>query len=116
MKCMHVPFATLAFFLMVPNLFAEDLPEPATSWTYPPDMPGSRVETYRRVGDVDLKAWIFEPDGHQTADTRPAIVFFFGGGWKKGSPTQFEQHSVEVVPDILHRHCEDWWITKGRAD
>ena len=25
-------------------------------------------------------------------DPKPAIVFFFGGGWRSGSPTQFVQH------------------------
>ncbi|MGB0583163.1 MAG: alpha/beta hydrolase, partial [Limisphaerales bacterium] len=30
---------------------------------------------------------------HATTDQRPAIVFFFGGGWSGGTPTQFEQHS-----------------------
>ncbi|MEY3031980.1 MAG: hypothetical protein RLZZ622_455 [Planctomycetota bacterium] len=63
--------------------------EPLTSWKYPPDMPGSRVETYRRVGEADLRLWIFEPEGHQSADRRPAIIFFFGGGWRAGTPGQF---------------------------
>lgn len=56
---------------------------------YPPDLPGTRVETYRKAGDVELKIWIFEPEGGR-AKPRPAIVFFFGGGWSSGSPGQFE--------------------------
>lgn len=56
---------------------------------YPPEMPGSRTEVYRTTGAVDLKAWIFEPTGHSAGDSRPAIVFFFGGGWNGGTPGQF---------------------------
>ena len=56
---------------------------------YPPDLPDARVETYKRVNGVDLKMWIFTPPGHSASDRRPAIVFFFGGGWRSGSPAQF---------------------------
>jgi acetyl esterase/lipase len=33
------------------------------------------------------------PKGWQAADKRPAIVFFFGGGWRAGSVTQFEKQA-----------------------
>lgn len=61
---------------------------------YPPKFEGARVETYKTVGDVKLSLHIFEPPagaaGVKTG--RPAIVFFFGGGWTSGSPAQFEPH------------------------
>ncbi|MEZ6063044.1 MAG: alpha/beta hydrolase [Planctomycetaceae bacterium] len=63
--------------------------EPLISWSYPPEMPGATVETYRTVGDTELKAWIFQPKDHQPTERRPAIVFFFGGGWNAGTPGQF---------------------------
>lgn len=47
---------------------------------------------YKTVGDVKLQLHIFEPANHKTADKRPAIVFFFGGGWVGGSPSQFYPH------------------------
>lgn len=56
---------------------------------YPPDMPGSHAEVYQTAGGIELNAWIFNPPGHSADDTRPAIVFFFGGGWNGGSPGQF---------------------------
>ncbi len=59
---------------------------------YPPTLPGSTVEVYKTVGDVKLNAYIYAPEGHQPSDSRPAIVFFFGGGWRSGTPGQFEQH------------------------
>jgi len=67
---------------------------------YPPEMPGAKVETYKTADDVkaggktELKLYIFEPEGWKQSDGkpgtgRPAIVFFFGGGWTGGSPAQF---------------------------
>lgn len=52
---------------------------------------GARTETYKTIGDVTLKIHIFEPVGHKPTDKSPAIVCFFGGGWKGGLPSQFEQ-------------------------
>jgi acetyl esterase len=54
-------------------------------------LPGARSETYKTATNAILKVHIFEPaDG--IAKGRPAIVFFFGGGWNGGSPRQFEEH------------------------
>ena len=40
-----------------------------------------------------LKLHIYTPPGHSPdTDSRPAVVFFFGGGWQGGSPSQFFPH------------------------
>jgi acetyl esterase/lipase len=52
----------------------------------------TKQQVYKTVGDVELKMHIFEPDNHKPTDRRPAIVFFFGGGWTGGSPGQFFPH------------------------
>lgn len=57
---------------------------------YPPQFEGAKVANYKSVGDVKLSLWIFNPKNHQASDKRAAIVFFFGGGWNGGSPSQFE--------------------------
>ncbi|MDG1897469.1 MAG: alpha/beta hydrolase fold domain-containing protein [Fuerstiella sp.] len=60
---------------------------------YPLEFTGSEPVIYKQVGDVSLRMWVFNPAEHDVrADTRPAIVFFFGGGWKAGTPAQFETH------------------------
>ena len=64
---------------------------------YPPNLPGAKVETYKTVGDVKLNLYIYKPEGHKPTDKRPAIVFFFGGGWTGGSPGQFEQHCKHLA-------------------
>jgi acetyl esterase len=58
---------------------------------YPPNFDGARAEIYKQVGDVQLSLHLFEPSAGPKTN-RPAIVFFFGGGWTNGNPLQFEQH------------------------
>jgi len=60
---------------------------------YPPNLPGARAEVYKSVDGVDLRVWIYEPEGHRASDRRPAIVFFFGGGFRHGAPAQFEHQA-----------------------
>jgi len=47
---------------------------------------------YKTAGETELKLHVFYPEGHKASDQRPAIVFFFGGGWVDGSPSQFFPH------------------------
>jgi len=44
---------------------------------------------YKTIGEVELKLHIFEPPERDVKESLPAIVFFFGGGWVGGTPTQF---------------------------
>jgi len=60
---------------------------------YPPQIDGATEHVYKETGDTKLKLWAFNPEGWKSSDSRPAIVFFFGGGWKSGSPTQFVPQS-----------------------
>ena len=60
--------------------------------SYPPTMEGTTAEVYRTVDDVELNIYLCNPEGHSAEDSRPAIVFFFGGGWRSGSPQQFLPH------------------------
>jgi acetyl esterase/lipase len=59
---------------------------------YPPDLPGANVEVYKTIGDVKLNMYVYSPEDSQPGDRRAAIVFFFGGGWRGGSPAQFQRH------------------------
>ena len=44
---------------------------------------------YKTLGEKTLKLHVFNPPGFKETDSRPAIVFFFGGGWNGGTPSQF---------------------------
>lgn len=81
---------------------------------YPPRLEGAKVEVYKKIGDVELNLYIYHPVDHKPTDKRPVAVFFFGGGWKSGTPAQFEQHCkylaargmVAITADyrVLSRH------------
>lgn len=58
---------------------------------------GAKTEIYKSTQNaggekVDLNIYIFNPADHKATDNRPAIVFFFGGGWNAGKPSQFAEH------------------------
>ncbi len=48
---------------------------------------------YKTVGDRELHLYVEKPVEWKASDRRPAIVFFFGGGWVSGKPTQFQPQS-----------------------
>ena len=56
----------------------------------PTTLPGATTEIYKTIDDVSLPIHIYTPDGKASARPRPAIIFFFGGGWRGGTPAQFE--------------------------
>ncbi len=79
---------SLCFFNLIAGVSAQNPRSEAKK--YPPEIPGAQVETFRRVGERDLKIWVFRDTGVASSQTpRAAIVFFFGGGWTSGSPSQF---------------------------
>ncbi len=67
------------------------LTAPLFAKSYPPTFKDARVDTYRKVDSTELKLWIFGESDPKTP--KPAIVFFFGGGWNGGTPEQFENQA-----------------------
>ena len=54
--------------------------------------PGAK-HVYKQVADRELRIYVSQPADWQATDTRPAIVFFHGGGWTGGAPGQFTEHA-----------------------
>src|SRR5688572_26427217 len=81
--------AALAFLSISPARSFGQVAE--ARFPYPPRLVGARAETYKQAGPTKLELYIYEPAGHRPADRRPAVIFFFGGGWNQGSPAQFER-------------------------
>jgi acetyl esterase/lipase len=57
----------------------------------------SRKVTYKITGETELQLHIFNPSKLTPGERRPAIVFFFGGGWRQGTPTQFYPHCAHFA-------------------
>lgn len=74
---------SIVLCLLATELFAQA--------SYPPTFKDARVETYRKIDSTELKLWIFGKSDPKVP--KPAIVFFFGGGWNSGSPDQFESQA-----------------------
>ena len=47
--------------------------------------------TYKTIGTVELRLHMFRPVT-PASRLRPVIVFFFGGGWRTGTPSSFYPH------------------------
>lgn len=54
---------------------------------------GSETRVYKKVAERELKLFIEKPANWKASDRRPALVFFFGGGWVGGTPEQFRGQS-----------------------
>lgn len=88
------------------------LGSPAAASAATVELPGtaSAIETYKTASETDLKIYIFNPEGHRPSDKRPAIVFFFGGGWNGGTPAQFEKHSRYLASRGMVAMCADYRV------
>ena len=76
--------------------FAQVTPSKKKASDHPPVIPGTQVETYRKVGASELKLWVFNPTA-KADKPLPCVVFFFGGGWTSGTPAQFEPQSRHLA-------------------
>ena len=65
---------------------------PLVAQAQPFKLEGAKAVQYKAAGNAKLYLYIYNPEGHKAYDDRPAIVFFFGGGWVGGTPKQFEPH------------------------
>lgn len=52
---------------------------------------------YRRTPQVELQMQVHYPPEWKATDMRPAIVFFFGGGWNTGKIEQFERQAAYLA-------------------
>jgi len=69
-------------------------------------MVGAETMRYREGKDA-MNLFVYKPEGWAATDRRPALVYFFGGGWTKGTPLKSaswarwaaERGMVGIAPD-----------------
>lgn len=66
------------------------------------------IRVYKTVEGTELTLHIFNPSDHREEDKRPAIVFFFGGGWEKGNPEHFYRQSEHLASRGMVAICADY--------
>jgi acetyl esterase len=74
-----------AAFIGSPGLYGQPSPVAA------PRLPGAVRHLYKQTGSRPLYLYSLSPTGF--AAPRPAILFFFGGGWVSGSMDQFDDQA-----------------------
>jgi len=75
-----------------------------------PPLTGAEIRVFKQIGEAQLRLHIFAPEGHQAADRRAAIVFFFGGGWTGGTPAQFHLHSLYLASRGMVAICAEYRV------
>lgn len=78
---------TISLLLFVAAIVAQ-----VQSNAVPETLPGADSRIYKTVGETKLRLHIYQPPKRQKDAKLPAIVFFFGGGWRNGTPAQFVEH------------------------
>jgi len=58
---------------------------------------GSTRAVYRVVEEHELALWIYQPKDGKSGDRRPAVLFFFGGGFETGLPSQFAKQAEALA-------------------
>jgi len=56
------------------------------------ELEGADIRVYKHASGTDLKISMVYPDNYRKGKKYPAIVFFFGGGWRQGTVQQFAHH------------------------
>jgi acetyl esterase/lipase len=62
-----------------------------------PKTPAPTSFVYKKTKQADLEMVVHYPPGWKETDKRPAIVFFFGGGWTNGKIEQFEPQANHLA-------------------
>lgn len=72
-----------------------------------------KLVAYKTIGKTKLRLAVFNPVDHKSADSKPAIVFFFGGGWTGGKPEQFYQQAKSFADNGFVAFSADYRV-KGK--
>lgn len=68
-----------------------------SSGAFAAEAPVGTAHVYKRVGSRELRLFVVSPSGAAPTDRRPALVFFHGGGWTGGAPSQFNTQSTYLA-------------------
>lgn len=65
---------------------------------------------YKTLDSGTLSLHVFNPPGHDPSKSASAIVFFFGGGWNGGSPSQFYGQSRAIADVGMVAMCAEYRV------
>lgn len=82
----------------------------AISLTFPAFAQETKSFTYKKTKEGELSIKAYFPADWKADQKRPAIVFFFGGGWTSGTPTQFEPQAKHLAGRGMVALCADYRV------
>lgn len=88
-------FYALLVLCMPISALAQNPPVPVPP--QPLSIEGAVTHVYKSIGGAELRLHVFSPPNHSSSLSRPAILFFFGGGWTNGSVEQFAPQSKHLA-------------------
>src|SRR5688572_13478925 len=98
-------------FVVLSLLFAQTA---LAAGRYPPKLDDAQPHLFKQVDGVELNLYVFKPKLNE-GDRRPAIVFFFGGGWSGGSPEQFAPHCRYLASRGMVAIAADYRVAKRHS-
>jgi acetyl esterase/lipase len=104
MKCFFTAVAVAALLGITGPCFAQDQAKETV-----------RSFTYKKTKQADLAVYVHFPTDWKKEDKRPAVVFFFGGGWTSGSVKQFEPQATYLASRGMVAARADYRV-KSRHD
>jgi hypothetical protein len=72
------------------------------------DSPDVKSYDFKNVAGSTLRLHVYSPPAPPSAAERPAIVFFFGGSWERGSPTQFMRQATHLASRGMVAVCPEY--------
>jgi len=90
--------AGLLLWCTPPTASAEDLCAPSEATDpQPQHINGSKTFTYKTIGDVDLRLYVFNSAAHKPGYKAPAVVFFYGGGFLFGDIRRYQTQATHLA-------------------
>jgi acetyl esterase/lipase len=111
----HLCTAILLAFATNAGLAEDAAPKPPPAKPQdvtPTAIPGSEAFVYKKIGDVEMRLFVFKPKGWKATDKRSCMVTYFGGGWIGGTPVTSSGYArwaaslgmIGVAPDYRTRN------------
>lgn len=123
---MKNPLVLLAVLALTDPLAAQTPPpkKESPTETTPASLPGAETFVYREGTPDPMRLHVVKPENWKSTDRRPAFIWFFGGGWTKGSPeksvgwarTAAKLGLVGIAPDYRTRNRFDTSPLEAVAD
>ena len=119
-----VILVALTGLLAQSRLPAQSSPVVAAPQESRPLLSGAETFCYREGAPERMQLFVFKPVGWSERDRRPALVFFFGGGWTHGTPERAAAWAkyaasiglVGIVPDYRTKERFDTSPLEAVAD